>query len=329
MKLASFTAGNVDRFGAVTGSGGLVDLTEAFRAMDGIAAGAADTFPRNMVEFIEAGPALLQKTQAALAFAAKNPAAVPVYAAGDVTWHAPVRRPSKILCVANNNTAFQDTIMKGPETPAFFVKSAAALTGHNQPIELRPSYGVTYPEPEVGVIIGKKVKDISPSEVLDAVFGYTVHNDITSASMREMDTFHYREAMMRDGKKQIVESHASYAGRYKGSDTFAPQGPWIVTKDELTDPHGLKVECWIAGELWYTDNTRNLKHLMPAVISFMSHYQTLLPGDIISLGTAADPGGETGDKPQVVTDLNRLGGPVVISIEGIGTLTNEVQKIAG
>jgi len=234
-----------------------------------------------------------------------------------------------MLCVANNNTAFQDTIMKGPKTPAFFVKSTAALTGHKQPIQIRRGYGVTYPEPEIGVVIARKVKDIAPSEVEDAVFGYTIHNDVTSASMRETDTFHYREAMVRGDTTQIVESHASYCGRYKSSDTFGPQGPWIVTKDELPSPHGLKVECWIAGALWYTDNTKNLTHLMPAVISFMSHYQTLYPGDIVSLGTAADPGGETGDKPQVATDLNKLGGPVLVTIEGIGTLENEVQVLAG
>lgn len=328
MRLASFAAGGFDRFGAVAESGGLIDLREAFRAMDGIAASAADAFPRNMVEFIEGGFVLMQKAKDALEFARDKPGAVPVYAADSVVWHAPVRRPSKMLCVANNNTAFQDTIMKGPKTPAFFVKSTAALTGHKQPIIIRRAYGVTYPEPEIGVVIGRQIKDITPAEVQDAVFGFTIHNDVTSASMREMDTFHYREAMVRGSTTQIVESHASYAGRYKGSDTFGPQGPWIVTKDELPSPHGLKVECWIAGKLWYTDNTKNLTHLMPAVVSFMSYYQTLYPGDIVSLGTAADPGGETGDRPQVATDLNKLGGPVRVTIEGIGTLENDVRQIA-
>ncbi len=242
-------------------------------------------------------------------------------------WMAPLSNPN-VVCVANNNTAFAKDIVSGPKHPALFNKPTSALIGCDQPIELRKEYGITYPEPELAVVLAKRLKNASPDECRTAVFGYTIHNDVTSASMRMEDTFHLREAKVGDdGGYEMIESHSSYPGRYKGADTFGPMGPWIVTADEIPDPHALAVECWMEDELAYSDNTRNLTHYTPDVVSWASHYQTLNPGDIVSMGTASDPGGETGDTPQVATDMSNGCKSVSVRIEKIGALNNSVKMI--
>jgi 2-keto-4-pentenoate hydratase/2-oxohepta-3-ene-1,7-dioic acid hydratase in catechol pathway len=102
-------------------------------------------------------------------------------------------------------------------------------------------------------------------------------------------------------------------------------GPWAVTRDEIPDPHALNVSCSHQGRVVVEDNTANLTHKIPQVIEFISSYMTLLPGDIISMGTALKQS-NAGNAVQNV-DLNHLGGPVSITIEGIGTLTNTVAHI--
>ncbi|WP_136621746.1 MULTISPECIES: fumarylacetoacetate hydrolase family protein [Mesorhizobium] len=287
-------------------------------------ANAVDSF--GLAAFIKAcgeDVALLAATAAAVD-AQKELATIDL---NDVQWMPPLANP-KIVCVANNNTAFAKDIVKGPKNPALFNKPSSALIGLGQAIELRPDHGITYPEPELAVVVSRKLKNASVEEASAAIFGYTIHNDVTSATMREEDTFHYREATIAEnGSFKIVESYASYPGRYKGADTFAPMGPWIVTADEIPDPHSLAVECWMGSELAYADNTRNLTHSSKEVLSFASHYQTINPGDVISMGTASDPAGETGDKPQVATDMNRGCTSVTVKIEKIGALTNGVVRL--
>jgi 2-keto-4-pentenoate hydratase/2-oxohepta-3-ene-1,7-dioic acid hydratase in catechol pathway len=102
-------------------------------------------------------------------------------------------------------------------------------------------------------------------------------------------------------------------------------GPWLVTKDEIPDPHDLTVSCSHQGVLVTEDSTRNLFYKLPELLAFISHYQTLLPGDIISLGTALKKSSAGGAIQNV--DLNSLGGPVSISIERIGTLSNSVKWV--
>jgi 2-keto-4-pentenoate hydratase/2-oxohepta-3-ene-1,7-dioic acid hydratase in catechol pathway len=116
----------------------------------------------------------------------------------------------------------------------------------------------------------------------------------------------------------------SYPGRYKGSDTFSPMGPWLVTRDEIPDPHALTISCLHKGELVTEDNTGNLFYKVPEVLAFLSQYMTLLPGDIVSMGTAIKRSGP-GTRAVQNVELNKLGGPVSVSIEGIGTLTNPVE----
>jgi 2-keto-4-pentenoate hydratase/2-oxohepta-3-ene-1,7-dioic acid hydratase in catechol pathway len=250
-------------------------------------------------------------------------AAVPV---STLTWLPPVPRPGKVICVALNNSANADRIMSGPPNPATFNKPSTSLLGHNRLIRLKKRYGRVHPEPELAVVIGPGGSDIDRADAMSHVFGYTIMNDLTSPTMRAEDTFHYRAVHPRaDGSDGIeyIDTWATYAGRYKGSDGFGPIGPWIATADEIPDPHNLTVTCVHRGRVVTEDSTRNLTHKVADVVSYMSEYQTLEAGDIIAMGTAlkASPSGGAVQNVNLAT----LGGPIEVTISGIGTLSNPVE----
>ena len=247
-------------------------------------------------------------------------------AVSTLTWLPPVPRPGKIICVALNNSANADRIMSGPDKPATFNKPATSLLGHNQPIRLKKEWGRVHPEPELAVVIGAGGTDISRDDAMSHVFGYTIINDLTSPTMRAQDTFHYRAIHPKqDGTEGIeyVDTWVTYPGRYKGTDGFGPIGPWIATADEIPDPHALTVSCVHESRLITEDSTRNLTHKVADVISYMSEYQTLEPGDIIAMGTALKASASGGAVQNV--NLTTLGGRIEVTISGIGTLSNPVE----
>ncbi|TVZ04503.1 FAA hydrolase family protein [Trebonia kvetii] len=269
-------------------------------------------------DWANAGPAV------ELAAQAGAEEAVPV---ASLSWLPPLPRPGKIICVALNNSANASRIMSGPGHPATFSKPASSLLGHGRPVRLKKEFGRVHPEPELAVVIGTKGADIPLSRAMDHVFGYTIINDLTSPDMRTEDTFHYRAIHpAKDGGDGIeyVDTWVSYSGRYKGTDGFGPIGPWIVTADEIPDPHDLTVTCVHQGRVITVDSTANLTHKVDGVISFLSGYQTLEPGDIIAMGTALKASASGGAAVQNV-NLTRLGGPIEVTISGIGTLSNPVE----
>jgi 2-keto-4-pentenoate hydratase/2-oxohepta-3-ene-1,7-dioic acid hydratase in catechol pathway len=246
--------------------------------------------------------------------------------AGGLDWLPPIPRPGKVICLALNNSANVDRIISGPKTPAAFLKPASCLIGSGQPIRLLAEYGRVHPEPELAVVIGPGGASIPAGRALEHVFGYTILNDLTSPTMRAEDTFHYRAIHPKpDGSAgiQYVDTWVSYPNRYKGADTFGPIGPWVVTADSVPDPHDLTVTCVHDGRVVTADSTANLLHKVPEVISYISRYQTLEPGDIIAMGTALKPS-QGGSAVQNV-DLAKLGGRIEVSISGIGTLSNPVE----
>ena len=320
MKLASFHADGKDRIGFSLDGASLVDLAAAIALI-----GRSDDTPRTMIDLLEGGAAMLSLTRIAVEAVRAKPSAVGSYPFSAVVWHPPVRRPLKICCLALNNSANAERIMKGPKHPAIFLKTASSLVGHGQPIICKPSYGRAHPEPELAVVIGKRARNVKPEHGFEHVFGYTIMNDITSPTMRGEDTFHYRAIHPKNdnpGEIEYVDSWVSYSGRYKGADTFGCLGPWIVTRDEIADPHDLDVSCHHQGRLITEDNTANLFHKTADVVAFISHYMTLDPGDVIAMGTALKKSAQGGAVQNV--DLNKLGGPISVTIEGIGTLSNPV-----
>lgn len=298
MRLASFHSGGKDRIGVSLDGRALIEIAG----------------PGSILELIETGQEIRQTAQ--------------THSVNDVTWYAPIRRPSKICCLALNNSANSDRIVQGPKHPAMFIKPASSLLGHGGAIECKPHYGRVHPEPELAVVIGKTAKNIAARDAYDYIFGYTIHNDITSPTMRAEDTFHYRAIHPKAGDPKAidyVDTWVSYPGRYKCCDTFACMGPWLVTKDEIADPHNLAVSCSHRGQLVTEDNTENLFYKIPEVLQFLSSHLTLLAGDIVSMGTALKKSAQGGAVQNI--DLNKLGGPVSVTIEKIGTLTNDVVHV--
>jgi 2-keto-4-pentenoate hydratase/2-oxohepta-3-ene-1,7-dioic acid hydratase in catechol pathway len=321
VKLASFQADGESRIGLAMNEGTLVDLFEI------LTRGGVNPrlVPRSMLELIEAGPELWRTLREAALRASVDPRGLTRYPVDGVEWYAPLRNPSKICCLALNNSANAERIMSGPKHPAMFVKPASALIGHRGQIICMREYGRTHPEPELAVVIGKRAKHVEAADAYEHVFGYTIHNDITSPTMRSEDTFHYR-AIHPDSRDpaatKYIDTWVTYPGRYKCADTFSCMGPWLVTREDVPQPHNLAVVCSHQGREITADNTSNLSYKIPEVIAFISRFMTLLPGDIISMGTALHKA-PTGRAVQNV-DLNELGGPVSVSIEGLGTLTNDV-----
>ena len=222
-----------------------------------------------------------------------------------ITWLSPIPRPLKnVMCVGKN---YRDhAIEMGgeesvPEHPMIFTKAPTAVSAHQAPI---PGYksltGALDYEGELAVIIGKKGKEITREEALDFVFGYTVLNDVTA---RDLQSRH----------KQF------FIG--KSLDGSCPMGPWIVSKDEIKDPHQLSIETKVNGKTRQKSNTSQFIFPIDEIIHVLSKGMTLEPGDIIATGTPAGVGFAMEPKGTL-----QPGDAVDITIEGVGTLSNTVES---
>lgn len=313
MKLVSFNYRDEERIGVIKGKSQVIDL--------GLALPAEKNLPLNMIDFIRSGDEGTDLAAQALA-AADESTAVPV---DEIVWLPPVPRPGKICGIALNNSASNSRKISAPDHPAFFLKPASCLVGHGQPLVMRSYYGSMHPEPELALIIGKTARDVDAVDAHGYIYGYAIFNDITGNDMRAADLFHYQAlyASKQDpGRIEQREQHLSYAGRYKGTDNFGVLGPWLVTGDEVGDPDNLAVTCTVGGETVADDNTCYYNYKVAEIVSFISQFHTLSPGDVISCGTAFKPS----KSRKSIHQANFLvtGGPVEISIEKLGTQTNPI-----
>jgi len=322
MKLASFLHDGDETIG-FEHDGALVRLDAAMAAA-GLGEAVSD-----MGDFIRAGAPALQIARRARDHVEANSGVVPHFAMDAVTMRPPVRRPYKICGVAMNNSASDSRKISAPDHPLFFLKPASCLIGHGEAIEARSYYGSVHPEPELGVVIAKDCRDVKAEDADDVIFGYTIFNDMTGNSMRAEDMVHYYALYPRKDNPDEVErreQHLSYTARYKGSDGFGPMGPYLVTKDDVADPHALEVKCWHKGELIAEDSTAYYTYSVQQVIAFITRYHTLWAGDVISMGTAFRP--SAGGKRSLHTaNITALGGPVAVEISGLGRLENPVRNV--
>jgi 2,4-diketo-3-deoxy-L-fuconate hydrolase len=324
VRLVSFQCEGRDRIGFAVDEDRVVDSAEVAAAM-GEAPLAGD-----MIELIARGDEGLAAMRRQRQFVADRPQAVRPIHGDAIVWQPPVRRPAKICAVALNNSASDDRKISAPDHPLFFLKPASCLVGHRQPIEVYDYYGSVHPEPELAVIVGKHCRHVPEADALDVVYGYSIMNDMTGNAMRAQDMVHYYALHPSGDDPNLLErreQHLSYTARYKGSDTFGPLGPYLVTKDEIPDPHALDVLCWHKDELIAEDSTRYYTYSVPRVIAYITRYHSLWPGDIVSMGTAFRPG-KAARRSLHTADVTRYGGPVRISITGLGTLINPVRKLA-
>ncbi len=315
MKLASFCAGGVNRIG-VGIDGGVADIAELIDS------------PGDMIQLIRQGPGKLEELAATIASADRT--RLTLYPLDGIEWLPPVPAPSKIVCIALNNRSLDAIKIKAPvDHPAFFLKPSTALTGHRTAIRMKTVFGFTHPEPELAVVIGTTLRDATPEEAFAGVFGYSILNDITCVGMREEDCFSLRYFRPEGGGMVEDVAHTSYPGRYKASDTFAPMGPWLVTADEIPDPAALSIQCRMDERLVASDHSRNYIWSVPDALAHISRTMTLLPGDIVSMGTAVGGDQDDPEKPHIpgVTrcNINGFGGQVTVEISGLGTLRNTVS----
>ena len=221
----------------------------------------------------------------------------------EVELHSPIPNPAKILCIGLNYLDHCiETNQPVPQHPILFAKYNNALTGHLKPILLDGSSKQVDYEAELAFVVGKRAFHVGEAEAMDYVAGYITANDVSGRDVQFADS-------------QWV--------RGKTLDTFCPLGPWLVTKDEIADPHNLRIVCRVNGETLQDSNTKQLIFNIPALLSFLSQGITLEPGDIVLTGTP--PGVGFTRKPQV---LLKPGDVVEVEIEGVGLLSNPVEGVA-
>jgi len=219
----------------------------------------------------------------------------------DIHLASPVARPSKIVCIGLNYADHaKETNAQVPKEPIIFFKSTTAIIGPYDDVIIPKNSKKTDWEVELAVVIGKKTSYVQEKEALNHVAGYCLHNDL---SEREFQ-------LERNG--QWVKG--------KSCDTFAPLGPFLATQDEIQDENNLKLWLKLNGQLMQNGNTSNFIFKIPFLISYLSQFMTLLPGDIISTGTPAGVG--LGMNPPVYL---QPGDVVELGIDGLGSSKQNVK----
>lgn len=287
MRLVTFTHAGRTALGALlSGPDGerVVDL----HGLDG-------RIPAGMLEFLEAGAAAHDLARNALAGVAAD-TGVPL---AQVTLKAPIPRPGKIICIGQNYRGHvRETNAAMPETPVIFAKYGNAVIGHGEPIVLpqaveRPDY-----EGELGVVIGRRCRNVPEAQALDYVAGYVAVNDVSARDWQ------FRNSQWTLGKTP---------------DTFCPMGPALVTADEVGDPQSLALRTIVSGEVLQQGHTSDMIFPVAHLVWDMARIMTLEPGDVIATGTPSGVG-FTRTPPRYL----RPGDIVRIEIERVGALENPV-----
>jgi 2,4-didehydro-3-deoxy-L-rhamnonate hydrolase len=231
--------------------------------------------------------------------AAIDPATLPPVP-GTLRYGAPVAQVGKMLCVGLNYAEHAaETNAPLPEQPVLFMKATSAIVGANDDLMIPRGSVKTDWEVELGIVIGDVARDVSIDEALAHVAGYVVINDVSE-----------REFQLEHGGQWV---------KGKSCDTFGPIGPWLVTADEIPDPQKLSLWLEVNGHRYQNGNTRTMAFGVAHLVSYISRYMTLMPGDVISSGTPAGVG--LGQHPPTYL---RAGDVVELGIEGLGRQRQQV-----
>lgn len=312
MKLASYRSGKEARLGIVW-KDKIIDLAEGTRiCFPDKKLGYPDHLPLNMLGFLEEGSRAKAWAKKLLAWgmekiedgsfsrykkAIKNISQIKLI--------PPVLNPPKIMCLARNYVSHVREVIGDGPLPVdllIFMKPATALIGHEEAIIVPPECKELDHEVELAVIIGKKGRFIPEEKAMEHVAGYTILNDISD-----------REYVGKNDPNRRVNWFFM-----KAQDTFAPLGPYLVTKEEIKDPHNLRLRLWVNGELRQDSQGEEMIFKIPYIVSRISRFVTLQPGDIISTGT---PTGTSFSTQKFLQD----GDILESEIEGIGRLRNFVK----
>lgn len=207
----------------------------------------------------------------------------------------PVKKPSKIICIGLNYAKHaEESGAVVPDEPVIFFKATSAIVGPNDDLIIPRNSTKTDWEVELGVVIGKKASYVSKEEAMNHVAGYVLHNDYS--------------------EREFQLERAGQWVKGKSCDTFAPLGPYVVTKDEIKDPQNLRLWLKLNGEIKQQSNTSDMVFDVPTVVSYLSQFMSLMPGDIISTGTPFGVG--MGLSPQRYV---RPGDEIELGIDGLGS----------
>lgn len=236
------------------------------------------------------------------AFLEAEAESLPKVQASDVRLAPAIARPSKIVCIGLNYASHAaEAGMEEPGEPVVFFKATTAWTGPNDAIIIPRDSEKTDWEVELAVVIGKRAKYVSEDEALDYVAGYAVHNDYSE-----------RAWQLEQGGQWV---------KGKSADSYAPFGPYLATRDEIADPNSLELWLSLNGKKIQDGCTSDFIFNIQQVISYLSNFMTLLPGDVISTGTPAGVG--LGFDPPVYL---REGDVVELGITGLGTQSQTAVK---
>jgi acylpyruvate hydrolase len=318
MRLITFESGGEDRVGALKdnfvvdiglaidslrgGTLGLEQRPELQKAVNLVLAGGAS--PRHMMGLLERGEAwrraLAEILEAVTVSREPSRLSRGVFVLLEqVRLRAPLRRPGKIVCMGLNYESHRaEQGIKSPARPVFFLKSNNTICGPGDPIVLPPSSAEVDYEAEFAVVIGKRGKGIPEEKVFEHIAGYAILNDVSARDMQFADGQWFRG---------------------KSCDTFGPTGPWIVTADEIPDPHSLRISLTLNGRTMQDSSTSDLIFKIPFLVSYLSQSLTWEVGDLLSTGTPSGVGHYR--KPPVYL---KPGDTVSVTVESIGTLTNPV-----
>jgi 2-keto-4-pentenoate hydratase/2-oxohepta-3-ene-1,7-dioic acid hydratase in catechol pathway len=206
-----------------------------------------------------------------------------------------IGRPSKIICIGLNYAGhIRETGADVPEQPVVFFKATTSLCGPNDDVVIPPRSRKTDWEVELAVVIGRRAAYVPEEHAMECVAGYTLHNDYSE-----------REWQLERGGQWV---------KGKSFDTFSPIGPFLATRSEVPEPHNLRLWLTVNGEVLQDSNTSDLVFGIPFLVSYLSQFMTLLPGDVISTGTPAGVGLGL-DPPRYL----KPGDVVELGIDGLGT----------
>ena len=212
-----------------------------------------------------------------------------------------VARPVNFICIGLNYADHAaETGAKIPKEPIVFLKSLGAYSGPNDDVKIPRGSVKTDWEVELGIVIGSTASYVSEEDAMDHVAGYCVINDVS--------------------EREFQSERGGTWDKGKGCDTFGPTGPWMVTKDEIADPQNLKMWCDVDGVRMQDGSTKTMIFGVRHLVSYVSHFMTLHPGDVIATGTP--PGVGLGKKPEPI--FLKAGQTMHLGVEGLGEQTQKV-----
>jgi len=314
MRLLTFVGGPAQRVGALVDET-VVDVAVAYAAAlaaeghpraDGV---ASATLPPDMREILQGGDAAMEAVRKAVSFAEArlkggrevvgSGGARAAYPLKEVRLRPPVTNPQKIVCIGlNYRDHCAEQGIELPKVLMTFPKFADALVGPEDPIVIPRGCEQMDWEVELVFVVGRRARYVAPEHASEYIAGYTVGNDVSARDFQFPD-------------KQLM--------RGKACETFAPMGPYLVTADEVPDPHNLKIESRLNGKVMQSSTTKNLVHNIPAILAWVTKFLTLQPGDCVMTGTPAGVG--VFRKPPV---FMKPGDVIEMFIESVGTIRNPV-----